>query len=156
MLKLKLQSFSRLIRRAYSLEKTLMLGKTEGRRRTRQQRRDDWMVSSTQWTWVWANSGRQWRTGDPGVLQSMGSQRARHNLMTEQQKQQLSSIQGSYLAHYAGSFAIHSLLPLETSWLCRTGSCASSHLVSKAFAPWPGREAQGKEAELAEVLLLKK
>ena len=35
---------------------------------------DGWMTSSTQWTWVWANSGRWWRTGKPGVLQSMGSQ----------------------------------------------------------------------------------
>ena len=33
---------------------------------------DDWMASLTQWTWVWANSGRWWRTGEPGVLQSMG------------------------------------------------------------------------------------
>ena len=49
-LKLKLQYFGHLMRRTDSLEKTLMLGKTEGRRRTRQQRRDDWMVSSTQWT----------------------------------------------------------------------------------------------------------
>jgi len=32
---------------------------------------DGWMASSTQWTWVWANSGWQWR---PGVLPSMGSQ----------------------------------------------------------------------------------
>ena len=38
MLKLKLQSFGHLIRRANSLEKTLMLGKTEGRRRKGQQR----------------------------------------------------------------------------------------------------------------------
>ena len=30
------------------------------------------MVPLTQWTWAWANSGRQWRTGKPGVLQSMG------------------------------------------------------------------------------------
>ena len=35
---------------------------------------DGWMASSTQWTWVWANSGRQGRTRKPGVLQSMGSQ----------------------------------------------------------------------------------
>ena len=35
---------------------------------------DGWMVSPTQWTWVWANYGRQWRTGKPGMLQSMGSQ----------------------------------------------------------------------------------
>ena len=38
MLKLKLQYFGHLIRRADSLEKTLMLGKIEGRRRRRQQR----------------------------------------------------------------------------------------------------------------------
>ena len=38
MLKLKLQSFGHLIRRADSLEKTLMLGKIEGRRRRGQQR----------------------------------------------------------------------------------------------------------------------
>ena len=37
------------------------------------QRWDGWMASPTQWTWVWANSGRWWRTGKPGVLQSMGS-----------------------------------------------------------------------------------
>ena len=37
---------------------------------------DVWMASSTQWTWVWVNSGSWWWTGRPGVLQSMGSQRA--------------------------------------------------------------------------------
>ena len=37
MLKLKLQYFGHLIGRAYSLEKTLILGKIEGRRRRRQQ-----------------------------------------------------------------------------------------------------------------------
>ena len=31
-------------------------------------------ASLTQWTWVWANSGSQWRTGRPGVLQPMGLQ----------------------------------------------------------------------------------
>ena len=35
---------------------------------------DGWMASPTQWTWVWAGSGRRWRTGKPEVLQSMGSQ----------------------------------------------------------------------------------
>ena len=38
MLKLKLQSFGHLMRKADSLEKTLMLGKTEGRRRRGRQR----------------------------------------------------------------------------------------------------------------------
>ena len=35
------------------------------------------------WTWVWANSGNWWWTGKPGVLQSMGSQRVRHDWVTE-------------------------------------------------------------------------
>ena len=35
---------------------------------------DGWMASPTQWTWVWANSGRWWRTGKPAVLQSDGSE----------------------------------------------------------------------------------
>ena len=45
---------------------------------------DDWMASLTQWTWVWANSGRQWRTRKPSVLQSMGLQRVGHDLVTQQ------------------------------------------------------------------------
>ena len=35
---------------------------------------DGWMASPTQWTWVWADSGRWWRSGRPGVLQLMGLQ----------------------------------------------------------------------------------
>ena len=46
---------------------------------------DGWMASSTQWTWVWANSGRQWRTVKPDVLQSMVSQIFGHNWGSEQQ-----------------------------------------------------------------------
>ena len=46
---------------------------------------DGWMASLTQWTWVWASSGRWRRTGKPGRLQSMGSQRVRHDLATEWQ-----------------------------------------------------------------------
>ena len=48
---------------------------------------DGWLASPTQWTWVWANSGRWWRTGKPSVLQSMGWQRVRHNWVTVQQQQ---------------------------------------------------------------------
>ena len=43
-----------------------------------------WMASLIQWTWTWANSGRWLGTGKPGVLQSMGLQRVRHDLATEQ------------------------------------------------------------------------
>ena len=44
---------------------------------------DSWVASLTQWTWVWASSGSWWLTGKPGELQSMGSQRIRHNWTTE-------------------------------------------------------------------------
>ena len=60
--------------RANSLEKTLMLGKIEGRRRRDDRGWDGWMASLTHQTWFWANYGRWWRTGKPGVLQFMGSQ----------------------------------------------------------------------------------
>ena len=41
------------------------------------------MISPTQWTWVWLNSGSWWWTGRPGVLRFMGSQRVGHNWATE-------------------------------------------------------------------------
>ena len=47
---------------------------------------DGWKASLTQWTWVRGNSARQWRTGKPGLLQSMGLQRVGHNLVTGQQQ----------------------------------------------------------------------
>ena len=45
-----------------------------------------WTASRTHWTWVWANCGRWWRTGKPGMLQSTGFQRVRHDWATEQQQ----------------------------------------------------------------------
>ena len=72
MLRLKFQYFDYLMQRTDSLEKTLMLGKIEDRRRSGQHRMRGWIASPTQWTWVWVNSGRQWRTGKPDVLQLMG------------------------------------------------------------------------------------
>ena len=44
---------------------------------------DGWMASWTRRTWVWVNSGSWWWTGRPGMLQSTGLQRVRHNWVTE-------------------------------------------------------------------------
>ena len=87
MLKLKLQYFGHLMRRTDSLEKTLMLGDTEGRRRREDRGWNGWMTSLTWWTWVWANSGSWWWTGKPGMLWSMGSQWVGHNWDSEQEQQ---------------------------------------------------------------------
>ena len=78
--KLKLQDFGHLMWRASSLEKTLRLGMIEGRRRRGWQR----IRSLTEWTWIWANSRRWWRTEEPGLLQSLELQRIGH-VVTEQQ-----------------------------------------------------------------------
>ena len=84
MLKLKLQYFGHLMGRADSLEKTLILGKIEGRRRGRQDEMTGWhhQLNGHESEQTLEDSGR---TGKPGVLQSMGSQRIRHGWATEQQ-----------------------------------------------------------------------
>ena len=85
MLKLKRQHVGHLMQRADSMEKTLILGKIEGRRRRGQQRMkwSDGITDSMHMSW--ANSRRWWRTGEPGVLQSMGLQRVKLSWVTEPQ-----------------------------------------------------------------------
>ena len=83
MLKLKLQEFGHLMQRADSLEKILMLGKIEGRRRRGDRGWDGCMASPARWPWVWASFGSWWCIGRPGMLQSMGLQTVGHNWATE-------------------------------------------------------------------------
>ena len=83
MLKLKLQYLGHLMWRADSLEKTLMLGGIGAGGEGDDRGWDGWMASLTRWTWVWVNSGSWWRTGRPGVLQFMGSQRVGLDRVTE-------------------------------------------------------------------------
>ena len=75
MLKLKLLYFGRLMWRANSLEKTLMLGEIESKRRRGRQRRRCWMPSSAQWRWIWANwetmeNRGAWRAAVHGVAKN--------------------------------------------------------------------------------------
>ena len=83
MLKLRLQYFGHLMRRADLFEKTLMLGNIEERRTGDVRGWDGWMASPTQWTWVWVNSGSWWWIGRPGMLWFMESQGVIHDWASE-------------------------------------------------------------------------
>ena len=83
MLKLKLQYSGHLMWRIDSFEKTWCWERLKVGGEGDDRGWDVWMASLTQWTWVWVNSG-SWRwTGRPGMLQSMGSQRVRHDWAAE-------------------------------------------------------------------------
>ena len=84
MLKLKLQYFGHLIWRTDSLEKTLMLGKIEGKRRRGQQRMR-WLDGITDsWTWVWASSESWWWTDrEAWCAAVVGLQKIGHDVVTE-------------------------------------------------------------------------
>ena len=123
MLKLKLQYAGHLIWRADLFEKTLMLGKIEGRRRRGWQRMRwlDGIIDSTDMSWV--NSGSWWWTRRPGVLQFMWSQRVGHNWATKLNWTDLGWIILHRMYRWHSILSVHPSMAtwlLSTSWLLWT------------------------------------
>ena len=79
-----------------------------------------WMASSTRWTWVWANCGRQWRIGKPGVLQSMGSQGVGHDWVTEQQTTEGLVLCCEVREYITEKKTGHCLQSTQSGWKART------------------------------------
>ena len=115
MLKLKLQYFGHLMWRTDSLEKTLMLGKTEGRRRRGWQKMR-WLDGNQ------PSSGSWWWTGKPGTLQS----KVRHNGATELTWTELRSLEEGTATH-SSVLAWRILWTEEPGWLQSTESQRVGH-----------------------------
>ena len=97
-----------------SLEKTLLLGKIEGRRREDDRGWDGLMESPTRWTWVYPSS----RSGQasPGVLQSTGLQRVWHDWATEPNRtypERILFVMGMFLQQDWGSLWPQHISPIK-------------------------------------------
>ena len=82
---------------------------------------DAWMASLTQRAWVWVNSRSWCWTGRPGVLQSMGLQRAGHDWVTE--------LNWKCSLHIIQSF-------IYRRFICFFYTFHSSHCIHAFFNPW--------------------
>ena len=122
MLKLKLQYFEQ---RANSLDKTLILGKIEGRKRW--VRRKRWLDGiANQWIWVCTSSRRWWRIGKPGMLQSLGLQSAGHTEWLNSKNNIISSYAFLSFLRGIGICAwVHSKSLQGCSTLCDPMNCSS-------------------------------
>ena len=99
------------------------------------------MASSTQWTWVWANSGREGRTGKPGMLQSMSSQKVGHDWVTHQQ-QMMSLVLSVLCALIFNSKAFQDVATSTVSyrwgtWAPQRLSNCSKLVTDLGFQSWP-------------------
>ena len=93
---------------------------------------DGWMASPTRWTWVWASCRSWWWTGTPGLLQSMGLERVRHDWVTELNWTEL--IDAIRLVENIGNMLGKSGFKLRVFWkslliFCRIQCCRTSQIT---------------------------
>ena len=122
------------MRTANSLEKTLMLGKIEGWR-TRGWQKTRWLDGIIESMYMSLNKLSKVVKDSPGVLQSMGLQRVRHDLATEQQQRYIQK--SVYLTYFCKlSFRLYLWKCLELlfndkklKYQLTFGICKSCHLL---------------------------
>ena len=121
-MKLKFQDFGYLMRRADIYDKTLMLGKIEGRRKGGWQ----WMrwfnsIPQTQWTWVWENSRRQGRLAccSPWscIVRNNNDWTTKESPLWEKKKNRIPLPGSRVLGHPAGLWSLTSVQSLSCVWL---------------------------------------
>ena len=143
-LMLKLQFFGHLMQRANSLGNTLMLGKIERSRTRLSAVVEDEMVGWHHWLneHVFEQTPRRWwRTGKPGMLQSMGSKRPGHDLVTEQQARLGDLVQLRFWHHFGSQNWGHSISIWQKEIIARLFCLlwyflALSHGVSHLWFLW--------------------
>ena len=127
----------RVMQRAESLENTLMLGKIDGRRRRGQQRMRLLDSITDSMDVSWENSGRERRTEEPGVLQSMELQRVGHDwaatILTGSDSVQFSHSVVSDSLQPPGLQHTRLLCPSPTPRAC-SNSCSSSRWCHPAIS----------------------
>ena len=94
-----------------------------------------WMASSTQRKWIWANPRRQCRTGKPGTLQTMGSQRVRHDWVTEWQQWYYCL----FFTSLSSCRCVVTYLGLASWFSGKESTCQCSRHRRPGFSPWAGK-----------------
>ena len=121
-LKLKLQYFGHLMRRASLLEKTLMLERVKAGGKGDDTGWDGWMASSTQWAWVWAFPGDgEGREPWCAVVHGAAKNQTRLSDWTTLSKQ-WSKFPIFLVIVFGFGFAWSFLFELEHIWLIRLSS----------------------------------
>ena len=93
---------------------------------------DIWMASPTQWTWFWVSSGNWWWTGRPGILQSMGLQRVRHDWATELYWPEVSKESTCQFKRHGFDSWVRKI-PWRRKWQPAQNSCLENSMNSGAW-----------------------
>ena len=92
------------------------------------------MASSTQWTWVWANSGRQWRTGKPACCSPWGH---KESDTTEQLATTSSSLRKEALTDGPNFTKFHYLADSCGFFILHTDRATDEITMGQTFTPSP-------------------